>query len=204
MRSKIFYIVIFAAVCCAAILGCNKQIHSENIKMKCREYPVHLIEEYMKKESDRVITLEQFKKTFSSNCIRSTHQGSYVMVHIEGGTSAFAFFDHTDVMTSLIIKKDKFLTKDNFYNLISEINTKTQVMQMDPDTIALPISSVELSAHIVQEGVVIIRYSRFVNGINNYNPLILDISFIKNEDIPNNDDFLVRECVPFIYGIDKM
>ena len=82
--------------------------------------------------------------------------------------------------------------------------TKEIMLTFEANTILLPVSSVDMTAHIVQEGIYIIKYSRFDDGKMMSDPVIEDVEFVENENISNNDDTLIRDEIPFILEIDKI
>lgn len=78
-------------------------------------------------------------------------------------------------------------------------------MRYDKSTVLLPVSSVICTAHIIQEGVLIITYDRFDanTGILLDDPVVNSVSFYENSDFPLNDNEMINLNVPYILEMDK-
>ena len=98
---------------------------------------------------------------------------------------------------------DGFKSKEEFQNQVVKQMKKSEVVNFDSNTIFAPVSAIEITAHIVQEGIFIVKYSRFLNGKIIEEPIVTSIEFVENERISTNDDLFIRDGIPFILEIDK-
>lgn len=135
-------------------------------------------------------------------CIRKTHQGYYVVLMLEDGRYAFVFFNKKNILTRVMVV-DGFKSKIEFQNQVVEQMHKSEVLNWDSNTIIAPVSAVELTVHIVHEGIFVVKYSRFRDGVIIEDPIITSIQFIENDSIPTNEDPFIRDEVPFIFDFDK-
>lgn len=136
-------------------------------------------------------------------CVRKTHQGYYVVLLLEDGRNAFAFFNEENTLT-IVMVANGFKSKEEFYSQVFEQKSKSEVLNFDPNSILSSVSAVEITAHIVQEGICIVKYSRFLDGELIEDPVVSSVEFIKNESISTNEDFFIRDEIPFIFEIDKV
>ena len=78
------------------------------------------------------------------------------------------------------------------------------VLNFDTNTILAPFSAVEMTAHIVQEGVYIVKYSRFLDGEIIEDPIATSIEFIGNESLLTSEDPFISNEIPFVFELDKV
>ena len=56
----------------------------------------------------------------------------------------------------------------------------------------------------MQEGLYIIKYTRFLDGQSIEDPVVNSVEFIANENISASSDTLVKYEIPFIFEFDKV
>ena len=192
------YVLIFTG--CGRIKFNNS---TEKDVLITKEYSTDQIAQLKKSVESGHVTFSEFKASFNVQCIRKTHQGYYAVLLQEDGKSAFVFINKNNQLINVIVV-DKFKTKKEFQAQLSNLMTKEIMLTFEANTILLPVSSVDMTAHIVQEGIYIIKYSRFDDGKMMSDPVIENVEFVENENISNNDDTLIRDEIPFILEIDKI
>ena len=143
-----------------------------------------------------------FQKMFDVECLRKTYQGYYAVLFLNNGKESFVFIDSQLKLRSMMIVKS-FPLKNDFERNIKKFSTKSQVLEYDLYSIVLPISSLDMTAHIVKEGVYLIKYMRISNDVLLEDPMISSISFIANNELSKVQDQLIRFSVPYILEIDK-
>ncbi len=202
-KMNLFALVIAIALFCGLfMIGCKKQELKEGAAMN-NEYPLHQIESYKKKTESSTVSIEQLKRVFPKTVIRETHQGQYAVIRVKGGLKAFAFFDTEGLMTCFMIRSKDFISKDIFLDLIKDSKTIGEIMEVDKDAILLPLSAVDATAHIVLDGLVIIKYSRASGEPDKSDYAISDVIYIRNDEIPTSEDPVIRDLIPFIFSEDK-
>ena len=198
--------IIIIVICMVTLIGCNNmkfnQITNKN-DLLTEKYPINQIEKLQSTAEAGDVTFSNFKKDFNVQCMRKTHQGYYVVLLLEGGGNAFAFFNKKDILIR-VMAFDCFKSKIEFQNQVVKKMPKSEVMNLDSNTIITPISALEITAHIVQEGVFVLKYSRFRDGEIIEDPIVTSIQFIENESISTNDDPFIRDEIPFIFEYDKV
>ena len=167
------------------------------------KYSIVQIEELKNAAESGNITFSKFKKDFNAQCIRKTHQGYYVVLLLEDGRNAFNFFNEENTLVRVMVSNG-FKSKKEFQDQVVKQMTKSEVQKFDLNTILAPISAMEITAHIVQEGILIVKYSRFLDGEIIEDPIVASIEFVENESISMNEDPFIRDEVPFIFGFDKV
>lgn len=205
MRKK-FNISLLILILIVLLTGCNdiKYNNSENkIDLITKKYSTEQIEKLELTTGSEKVTFSEFKKDFDAQCIRKTHQGYYVILLLESGENSFVFFNDDNILTS-VMTVDKFKTQNEFNIQALDGMTKSAVLNFDPNAILIPVSSVEITAHIVQEGLYIIKYTRFLDGQSIEDPVVNSVEFIANENISASSDTLVKYEIPFIFEFDKV
>lgn len=199
--------VIFAILVYVSIFtGCDRIKFNNSAGKEAlitKEYSTDQIAQLKKSVESGHVTFSDFKTSFNVQCIRKTHQGYYAVLLQEDGKSAFVFINQNNQLINVIVA-DKFKTKKEFQAQLSNKMTKEMMLTFDPNTILLPVSSVDMTAHIVQEGIYIIKYSRFDGGKTISDPVVKDVEFVVNKNVSTNDDALIRDEIPFILEIDKI
>ena len=205
MMNRVLSGIIITAICMVTLVGCNNmkfdQITNKN-DLLTEKYPIIQIEELQSAAEGGDMTFSDFKKDFNVQCIRKTHQGYYVVLLLEDGRNAFAFFNKKDTLIRVMVF-DCFKSKIEFQNQVAEEMPKSEVLNLDSNTIIAPVSALEITVHIVQEGIFVLKYSRFRDGEIIEDPIVTSIQFIENESISTNDDPFIRDEIPFIFEFDK-
>lgn len=205
MKNRVLSITIMA-ICVVILVGCNNmRFNQETNKndLLTEKYSIVQIEELKNAAESGNITFSKFKRDFNAQCIRKTHQGYYVVLLLEDGRNAFNFFNEENTLVRVMVSNG-FKSKKEFQDQVVKQMTKSEVQKFDLNTILAPISAMEITAHIVQEGILIVKYSRFLDGEIIEDPIVASIEFVENESISMNEDPFIRDEVPFIFGFDKV
>ena len=187
------------------LIGCNNMKFNQTTNkndLLTEKYPIIQIEELKSKTEAGNITFSDFKRDFDVQCMRKTHQGYYVVLLLEDGGNAFAFFNEKNSLIRVMVF-DNFKSKIEFQNHVVEQMPKSVVLNWDTNTLITPVSALEITAHIVQEGIFIVKYSRFRDREIIEDPIVTSIQFIDNESISTNEDLFIRDEIPFIFEFDK-
>ena len=196
---------IIIVMCMVTLIGCNNMKFNQTTNkndLLTEKYPIIQIEELKSKTEAGNITFSDFKRDFDVQCMRKTHQGYYVVILLEDGGNAFAFFNEKNSLIRVMVF-DNFKSKIEFQNHVVEQMPKSVVLNWDTNTLITPVSALEITAHIVQEGIFIVKYSRFRDGEIIEDPIVTSIQFIENESISTNEDLFIRDEIPFIFEFDK-
>lgn len=206
MIHRILSGIIIIVMCMVTLMGCNdmkfNQVTNKN-DLITKKYPIIQIEKLKNVVEVTDITFSNFKRDFNVECIRKTHQGYYVVLSLEDGGNAFVFFNKENTLTRVIISKC-FKSKLEFQNQLDKQMYKSEVLNSDSNAIITPISALEITAHIVQEGIFVVKYSRFKDGKIIEDPILTSVQFIENESITTNEDPFIRDEIPFIFHFDKI
>lgn len=192
-------------MCMITLIGCSNMRFNQTADksdLLTEKYPIERIEELKNSAQTGNITFSIFKRDFKAQCVRKTHQGYYVVLLLKEGGNAFAFFNEKNVLVR-VMAFDSFKSEKEFRSQVVEQMPESDVLKFDSNAIMAPVSAIEMTAHIVQEGIFIVKYSRIVDGKMLEDPIVTSIQFIDNESIPNNEDPLVKDEIPFIWGFDK-
>lgn len=206
MPSRVLSVITIIAICMAILVGCNDMKFNNSANkndLLTEKYSIAQIQELKNTAESEHITFSKFKRDFDVQCARKTHQGYYVVLLLEDGKNAFVFFNEENALTIVMIANE-FKSKEEFYSQVLEQKSKSEVLNFDPNTILSPVSAVEITAHIVQEGICIVKYSRFWDGELIEDPVVCSVEFIENESISTNEDPFIRDEIPFIFGFDKV
>ena len=205
MKCRVWRKIAILAMCMTVLMGCDNMKFdqvTDKSDLLTEKYSITQVEELKNITETRHITYEEFKKMFDVECMRKTHQGYYVVLLLEDDRNAFAFFNQQNTLTQVLISNG-FKSKNEFQNYVTEKMPKSEVLKFDTNTINMPISAVEITTHIVQEGLFVVKYARFDEGVIE-DPIVESISFIENEAILESDDSFLRDEIPYILEIDKV
>lgn len=205
MIKKVFIVITFVTICLITFTGCdNMKLNNSTNRydLITETYSNEQIAKLKKSVESSKITFEEFKKIFNVQCVRETHQGYYAVLIQEDNKNVFVFINKERQIVSVMVV-DEFKTKNDFYDQVFEGMTKSTMLLLDSNTILTPISSVEMTAHLVQEGIFIVKYSRFLDGELITDPIVSSVEFVENKDISTNDDVFIKEGIPFVLEIDK-
>ncbi len=197
--------VIITVMCILILIGCNdmnfNQTTNKN-ELLTEKYTITQIEELKSKAEDGNMTFSKFKRDFNVQCMRKTHQGYYVVLLLEDGGNAFAFFNEKNILNRVMVF-DSFKSKTEFQNQVVEQMPESEVLNLDSNTLVTPISALDITVHIVKEGIFIVKYSRLRDGELIEDPVVTSIQFIENETILTTEDPFIRDEIPFIFEFDK-
>lgn len=205
MINRVLSGIIIIVMCMITLIGCNNMKFNQTTNkndLLTEKYPIIQIEELQNTAEVGDMTFSNFKRDFDVQCIRKTHQGYYVVLLLEDGGNAFAFFNKKNTLIRVMVLKS-FKSKIEFQNQVVEQMPKSEVLNLDSNTIIAPVSALEITAHIVQEGIFVVKYSRFRDGEIIEDPIVTSIQFIENESISTNEDPFIRNEIPFIFEFDK-
>lgn len=206
MIKKMLNVVVVFTVLVLVLTGCNNMKFDQTTNknnLLTEKYPISLIEELKNVADSGHMTFSKFKRDFNIQCVRKTHQGYYVVLLLEDDSNAFVFFDEEDTLIRIIISKG-FKSKNEFQNQVIEQMPKSEVLSFDTNTIIAPVSAIDITAHIVQEGICIVKYSRSAGGEILADPIVTSVKFFDNESIATCEDPFIRNEIPFIFEVDKV
>ena len=202
---RVLHGVLAIAICIATLAGCaNMKFDQTTDKddLLTEKYQISQIEQLQGAMEAGDVTFSNFKKDFAVQCMRRTHQGYYVVLLLEDGRNVFAFFDEENTLKR-VMAFDRFRSKEEFQNRVVEQTPQSEVLNWDLNAIMAPVSALEITAHIVQEGVFVVKYSRFRNGEIIEDPIVTSIKFLDNESLAAGEDPLIQSEIPYILPMDK-
>ena len=211
MMKKVFYvaaIIMLAFVFLCAYHLRYKMPGYDNLTKKenmiTRQYAPETVERLAQKiEQQEKVRYFEVKRTFRLECVRKTYQGYYAVLQLTDGRNAFIFMDDR-LTVSKVAVYDCFRTKEEFEKFLSEKQdaTRADVLSFDPNEYPMPFSVVSEEAHIVQEGVIIVRYRR-----EDGHP-VDQIFFYSNSEIavgkPREITYFIKYGVPYVLEIDRV
>lgn len=214
LTKKAFYIA--AAVILASAVLCVCYLRSrapgyDNLTRKedliTRQYAPEKVERLAQKiEQQEKVRYFEVKRTFRLECVRKTYQGYYAVLQLTDGRNAFIFMDDQLTVSNVAIY-DRFRTKEEFEQLIAEKQDATwaDVRSFDPNEYGMPFSVVDEDAHIVQEGVIIVRYRREDGHPVDQIRFYTDSEIAASEVIKHNYSitYSIKNRVPCVLEIDK-
>lgn len=203
--SRILNCSLIILLCLITITGCDYVKHCPKVHISDyseKVYSLEEIEELKRTNVSDKITFEKFILDFSDCVVRQTHQGQYAILLLRDNKRAFAFFSAEGTMTNILLV-ERFISKTEFLYNVVENMSKSEVLRFDPSAINSPISAIDITAHIVIEGVFIVKYDRVLNGAVLEDPIVTSIEFFSNENIKSTEDPFIHALVPFIHEYDK-
>lgn len=206
MMNRVLSGIAIVVIFMVTLIGCNNMKFNQTTNkndLLTEKYPIVQMEELKSAAEAGNMTFSKFKRDFDVQCVRKTHQGYYVVLLLEDDKNAFAFFNEKDTLIRVIVSNG-FKSKIEFQNLIIEQTPKSEVLNFDTNTIIAPVSAIEITAHIVQEGIFIVKYSRFKDGEIIEDPIATSMEFIENGSIVTSEDPFIRDEIPFVFEIDKV
>lgn len=205
MLNRMLSGIIIMEICMVTLMGCNNMKFNQTTNksdLLTVKYPVIQIDEIQGAAETGDVTFSDFESHFEVQCMRKTHQGYYVVLLLEDGRNAFAFFNEKNTLTRIMVL-ERFKSKIEFQNEVVEQISKSEVLNLDSNTIIAPVSALDITAHIVQEGIFVVKYSRFWEGEIIEDPIVTSIQFIDNESLLTNEDVFIRNEIPFVLELDK-
>lgn len=209
MMKKVFYVIITASILlCACHLDHRMPDYDNLVKKEdaiTRQYPREMVDELTHKieEEEKKVGYGKLRKMFRLECVRKTEQGYYAVLQLTDGSNAFIFLNDR-LTVSKVAVYDCFRTKEEFEKFLSEKQdaTRADVLSFDPNEYPMPFSVVSEEAHIVQEGVIIVRYRR-----EDGHP-VDQIFFYSNSEIavgkPREITYFIKYGVPYVLEIDRV
>lgn len=146
----------------------------------------------------------KLKSHYKIQCLRKTYQGYYAVFIQNDGKRVFIFMDaDMKLYNMLVFSSIKEKKEYDFLELGK--TTESEVLRFDTTAVSLPVSSINCTVHIVQEGVFVISYDRLeVNtGTLLNDPVVKSFVFFENDDFPLNDNEMINLNVPYILEADK-
>ena len=146
----------------------------------------------------------KLKSRYNVQCLRKTYQGFYAIFLQNDGKRIFVFMDEKMKLYNMLVIEN-IKAKEEYNFLKSGKTTESEVLKHDENTVLLPVSSVTCTAHIVQEGILVITYDRLdINtGTLLNDPVVKSFVFFKNDDFPLSDNEMINLNVPYILEKDK-
>jgi len=206
MKTKnIFKSIILLYICLSLLIGCDNVEYNNTTNYNdivTKMYTIQEMEDFEEQSRLGVVTFSDFKKCFDVECIRKTTQGYYCILRLNGEKNAYVFFNHDLKLTYIIIAKE-FISKDEFDNVLINKTTKSQILSLDPNTISLPVSAISTTAHIVNDGMLVITYSPYVvEGAVVTDPTVKSIKFFSDKELLSYTNDIVS-LAPVVLPIDK-
>ena len=209
MMKKVFYVIITASILLCACQLDHRMPDYDNLVKKedaiTRQYPREMVDELTHKieEEEKKVGYGKLRRMFRLECVRKTEQGYYAVLQLTDGSNAFIFMDDR-LTVSKVAVYDCFRTKEEFEKFLSEKQdaTRADVLSFDPNEYPMPFSVVSEEAHIVQEGVILVRYRR-----EDGHP-VDQIFFYSNSEIavgkPREITYFIKYGVPYVLEIDRV
>lgn len=167
-------------------------------------YSTSDIEKMRKDFEHNSLNYSGLKSNYNVQCLRKTYQGYYAVFLQNDGKHVFAFMDKEMKLYKILIIEDIKERED--YNFLEPgKTTESEILEYDENTVLLPVSSITSTAHIVQEGLIIITYDRFDTNTETLldDPVVKSTIFLNNDDLPLENDEMINLNVPYILPIDK-
>ncbi len=182
--------------------GMKFENHRSKTELLTVSYPVEQVEILKNQMLTERIAFSKVKKQFEIQCMRGTYQGYYVILQLEESQNSFLFFNKANELINIMMISE-FMRKADFEIQKMDQMTMSEMLRFDRNTILVPISAIDITIHIVQEGICIVKYSRFQDGKVRKEPVAISMDFIENENIPISEDPFIKDGIPFILEIDK-
>ncbi len=179
----------------------NDNSISDLVTKTYSNYDIEKISESIENNNIDYATL---KSNYNIQCLRKTHQGYYAVFLQDDGKRVFVFMNEEmnpyDILTIERIKEKK-----DYNFIVSGKTTKSEILKYDENTVLLPVSAVTSTAHIVQEGLLIINYERFNKETTTLlnDPVVKSVTFFSNDDLTSQDNPMISSNVPYILEIDR-
>jgi hypothetical protein len=143
------------------------------------------------------LTIDYLKKNYKIECVRKVLQeGYYIVLYHQSGERIFVFYNNNNVITN-ILKYDKFLSQNDFSFVIEEITTMQEILGFDDKTFLMPISAYTFTAHIIKEGLIVIKYAK-------NSDVVEKVTIYSNDElISETGVYNIYQLVPLILPIDK-
>lgn len=200
-------IIIVSVFLCVHYLNQRMPDYDNLVKKEdviTQQYPPEKMDKLAQKMEQKEVRYAELRRMFRLECIRKTDQGYYAVLQLTNGSNAFIFLDDR-LIVSRVAVYDRFCSKEEFERMLSEKQDATweDVLLFDPNEYPMPYSVVTEGAHIVQEGVIVVRYQREVN-----HPVDL-LSFYSNSEVAaaelgEHPTYSIKMGVPYVLEIDRV
>ena len=197
---------LFAAIVYVAILGIivwlinGDHVSFDNRLEKemliTREYTNSQIIEMIDRINMHIYKSKRFENEYKIECLRKIQQGYYAVFKKTDGQYVYVFlYKNLVPVENGVIIVDRFKSKKEFSDFISEKRTKQEMIEFDSTTF-FPFSGRNTSAHYTVEGVFLVDYCR-----NNDDKEIVECAdFYDDRFILQNE----REWnIPYILSVDR-
>ena len=180
----------------------NEQNYQEKITYLCTSEEFSDIQEKLK--NGRNMNLQEIIDQRKIECVRMTGDIGYVVLLSEHDERLFLFFNSDSIVVDAYYIEDDFLDQEVFSDVQIGITKESDIEMIDKSPIYYAISAESITGHIVKEGIIIIKYSRFLNGNILTDPIVKSVDFYDNDKlmISRESDFVILST-PYILPIDK-
>ena len=209
MKKVGFFIIIVVPFCIIFLVILNYSMPIfDNLARKedviTQQYSKKSIEKLANTIEQSQLDLSDLEAQFSIECMRKTHQGYYAVLLQSDGSNVFIFMDDHLSVTKLL-SFSHFMTKDEFehFCLNNKNTTISDILQKDRNTLPTPTSMTVQTAHIVQEGVIIVTYRTLENGEVLNEAVVDGVKFFDNSTIAAAESHYALKHIPYILEIDK-
>lgn len=146
----------------------------------------------------------KLKLHYKVQCLRKTYQGYYAVFLQNDGKRVFVFMDEDMKLYDMFVISS-IKEKKEYDFLEPGKTTESEILRCDKNTVLLPVSSITCTAHIIQEGLLVITYDRLDSntGALLSDPVVKSFMFFENDNFPLNDDEMINFNVPYILEKDK-
>jgi hypothetical protein len=146
-----------------------------------------------------VISLDSMLSQFDNYVLRDELAYPYVKVHLQNGFVGFLFYNESSNLTDIWLT-DHFLTQQDIDRLAVGKTTTREVILMNLYAIRLHISSENISANYLTDGVYVIRCS--YDGSEGIG-VITSMEFIPNEEFHEEPVERYQMTIPYILPCDR-
>lgn len=180
----------------------NEQNYQEKITYLCTSEEFSDIQEELK--NGRNMHLQDIIDQRKIECVRMTGDIGYVVLLSEHDEKLFLFFNSDSIVVDAYYIEDDFLDQKDFSDIQIGITKESDIEMIDKSPIYYAISAESITGHIVKEGIIIIKYNRFLDGNILADPIVKSVDFYDNDKllISRESDFAILST-PYILPIDR-
>lgn len=206
-RCLLIVIIIIAVLLCVFCFNHRMPDYDNLVKKEeviTQQYPPEKVDKLTQKMEQKEMRYAELRRMFRLECVRKTDQGYYAVLQLTDGSNAFIFLDDR-LIVSRVAVYDRFRSKEEFERMLSEKPDATweDVLLFDPNEYSVPYSVVTEEAHIVQEGVIVVRYQREerypVDQIYFYSN-----SEVAAAELGEHPIYTIKMRVPYVLEIDRV
>lgn len=199
-------IIIISVFFCVHYLNQRMPDYDNLVKKEdviTQQYPPEKVDKLTQKMEQREVRYTKLRRMFRLECVRKTDQGHYAVLQLTDGSNAFIFLDDR-LIVSRVAVYDRFRSKEEFERMLSEKQeaTREDILLFDSNEYPMPFSVVTEGAHIVQEGVIVVRYQRKAEYP------VDQTFFYSNSEVDAGElgdtTYYVKNCVPNVLEIDRV